>query len=184
MENWNLILLAVGLAMDAFAVSICKGLALQKMDWKKAALAGLYFGGFQAIMPLIGYFLGAQFQHIITSIDHWIAFGLLAFIGGKMIVESFQKDHNVDASFAFRPMIILAIATSIDALAVGITFAFLNVNIWRAILLIGAITFLLSFAGVKIGNAFGNRFRSKAELLGGLILVAIGIKILIEHLHI
>lgn len=182
MSLLNLLLLSLGLAMDAFAVSICKGMSLAKMQGRYALLAGLWFGGFQALMPLIGYALGAQFEHLITSIDHWIAFGLLLFIGGKMIMESFQKDKQVDGSFGFKAMLILAIATSIDALAVGVTFAFLNTNIWIAILIIGTITFITSALGVKIGNAFGGRLQSKATLTGGIILILIGTKILLEHL--
>lgn len=182
MGTLNLIILAIGLAMDAFAVSICKGLSLPKMDWKKAVIAGLYFGGFQALMPLLGYLAGERFDHLISSIDHWIAFGLLLIIGGKMIIESFEKDKKLDASFGFRSMIVLAIATSIDALAVGITFAFLQTNIWIAITHIGIITFIFSAAGVKIGNAFGSKWGSKAEFVGGVILVGIGVKILVEHL--
>ncbi len=178
----NLLLLAVGLSMDAFAVSICKGLTLPKMDWKKAVTAGIYFGGFQALMPLLGYWAGTTFEHLVTSVDHWVAFGLLVFIGGKMIVESFEKDKPADPSFGFRPMLLLAVATSIDALAVGITFAFLQTSIWLAVSLIGVTTFVFSAAGVKIGNAFGNRWQSKATLLGGIILVGIGVKILVEHL--
>lgn len=178
-----LLLLSVGLAMDAFAVSVCKGISMKKMNWKKAIIIGLYFGGFQALMPTIGYFLGAAFQSLITSIDHWIAFILLGIIGGGMIKESFGDDEeNRNDDVSFKTMIVLAIATSIDALAIGITFAFLNVNLVLAISLIGIITFILSVFGTKIGNRFGDKYEKKAEFLGGVILVLLGIKILLEHL--
>ena len=179
----ELLLLSVGLAMDAFAVSVCKGISMKKMNWKKAIIIGLYFGGFQALMPTIGYFLGAAFQSLITSIDHWIAFILLGIIGGGMIKESFGDDEeNRNDDVSFKTMILLAIATSIDALAIGITFAFLNVNLVSAISLIGIITFILSVFGTKIGNRFGDKYEKKAEFLGGVILVLLGIKILLEHL--
>lgn len=179
----ELLLLSVGLAMDAFAVSVCKGISMKKMNWKKAIIIGLYFGGFQALMPTIGYFLGAAFQSLITSIDHWIAFILLGIIGGGMIKESFGDDEeNRNDDVSFKIMIVLAIATSIDALAIGITFAFFNVNLVLAISLIGIITFILSVFGTKIGNRFGNKYEKKAEFLGGVILVLLGIKILLEHL--
>ena len=164
----ELILLSIGLGMDAFAVSVCKGISMKKMNWKKACIIGLYFGGFQAIMPVIGYFFGSSFESIITNIDHWIAFILLAIIGAKMIQEAFQKEeeeYNEDISV--KTMIVLSIATSIDALAVGITFAFLKVNLLLAITLIGTITFILSVIGTKIGNRFGDKYKSKAELAGG-----------------
>ena len=179
----ELLLLSVGLAMDAFAVSVCKGISMKKMNWKKAIIIGLYFGGFQALMPTIGYFLGAAFQSLITSIDHWIAFILLGIIGGGMIKESCGDDEeNRNDDVSFKTMIVLAIATSIDALAIGITFAFLNVNLVLAISLIGIITFILSVFGTKIGNRFGDKYEKKAEFLGGVILVLLGIKILLEHL--
>lgn len=179
----ELLLLSVGLAMDAFAVSVCKGISMKKMNWKKAIIIGLYFGGFQALMPTIGYFLGAAFQSLITSIDHWIAFILLGIIGGGMIKESFGDDEeNRNDDVSFKTMIVLAIATSIDALAIGITFAFLNVNLVLAISLIGIITFILSVFGTKIGNRFGDKYEKKAEFLGGVILLLLGIKILLEHL--
>ena len=168
--------------MDAFAVSICKGLALKKAPLKKAMIAGLWFGGFQALMPLIGYLLGSQFERYITNLDHWIAFLLLSLIGGNMLKESFSKEEEANDSFALKEMFILSLATSIDALAVGVTFAFLRVDIIPAVLFIGIITFLLSTLGVKIGNLFGSRFKSKAEFAGGLILILMGIKILLEHL--
>ena len=181
----EILLISIGLAMDAFAVSVCKGLAMKKMNWKKAIIIGLYFGGFQALMPTLGFFLGAAFQSLITSIDHWIAFILLGIIGGEMIKESFDDDsENKNDDVSFKTMIVLAIATSIDALAVGITFAFLNVNLVLAVSLIGIITFILSIVGTKIGNRFGDKYQNKAELVGGIILVLLGIKILLEHLNI
>ena len=179
----ELFILALGLSMDAFSVSICKGLSVPKLQAKHCLICGIYFGGFQALMPLLGWLLGIRFQSLITNIDHWIAFVLLAVIGANMIKESFSKEEECpDASFGFKTMLTLAVATSIDALAVGVTFAFLDVAIVPAVLLIGATTFVCSAVGVKIGNVFGNRFQSKAEFLGGLVLIAIGLKILIEHL--
>jgi len=181
----EVVCISIGLAMDAFAVSICKGLSMKKLDWKKAVIIALYFGLFQAIMPVIGYFLGASFEDFVTSIDHWIAFGLLVIIGIEMIKNSFddeieKRNDKVD----FKTMIVLAIATSIDALAIGITFAFLDVDIIRAITFIGVITFAMSIIGVKIGNKFGDKFQNKAELFGGIVLILIGLKILLEHLEI
>ena len=172
--------------MDAFAVSICKGLAMRTMNWKNAWKAGLYFGGFQALMPTLGYLLGSTFEQYITAVDHWIAFVLLCLIGGNMIREALSKDEEkLDASFSFKTMLLLAIATSIDALAVGITFALLpDVNIVAAVLFIGATTFILSAIGLKVGNVFGAKYKSKAELVGGIILILIGTKILLEHLEI
>lgn len=178
----ELLLIAVGLSMDAFAVSVCKGLSVKKVGVKHAALAGLYFGGFQFLMPVIGYLLGFRFESVIESIDHWVAFVLLAFIGGNMIKESFGKGEELNDDFGVKTMLLMAIATSIDALAVGITFAFLEVQILPAAGLIGVTTFLLSFVGIYIGNAFGTRYKSRAELAGGIILVVIGVKILLEHL--
>lgn len=179
----ELFLIAVGLSMDAFAVSVCKGLAMPKCTFKKAAIVGLWFGGFQALMPAIGYILGAQFQEAIASIDHWIAFVLLALIGGNMIHEALDNDEEeADASLDVKPMFLLAVATSIDALAIGITFAFLKVNIIPAVCFIGIVTFIISFAGVKIGNIFGARYKNKAEIVGGVILILLGLKILLEHL--
>ena len=181
----ELLLIAVGLSMDAFAVSICKGLATQKLKLKHYVSAGLWFGGFQALMPTIGYFLGSTFQQYITSIDHWVAFVLLAIIGGNMIKESFGKEECEDCggnSMSFKSMLMLAIATSIDALAVGVSLAFLNVSIVPAVSFIGVTTFILSAAGVKIGSIFGTRYKSKAELFGGVVLVLIGLKILLEGL--
>ena len=181
----ELLLLSVGLGMDAFAVSVCKGISMKKMDWKKAIIIGLYFGGFQALMPVIGYFLGSAFESLITNIDHWIAFILLGNIGGKMIKDSFaDESDNCNDDVSFKTMFVLAVATSIDALAIGITFAFLNVNLILAVALIGVITFILAVIGTKIGNRFGDKYQNKAELVGGIILVLLGIKILLEHLNI
>ena len=183
MDLIELFLIAVGLSMDAFAVSVCKGLAMPKCTFKKAAIVGLWFGGFQALMPAIGYILGAQFQETIASIDHWIAFVLLALIGGNMIHEALDNDEEeADASLDVKTMFLLAVATSIDALAIGITFAFLKVNIIPAVCFIGIVTFIISFAGVKIGNVFGARYKNKAEIVGGIILILLGLKILLEHL--
>lgn len=185
MNLFSLFLIAVGLSMDAFAVSICKGLAMQKITFRKAGIVGLWFGVFQAVMPAIGYLLGSQFERYITSVDHWIAFVLLCIIGLSMIREAFSKEEETeDASLDVKTMFMLAVATSIDALAVGITFAFLQVAIIPAVLFIGVITFLLSAVGVKIGNVFGTRYKSKAEITGGIILILMGIKILLEHLDI
>ena len=185
MDLLTLLTLAVGLAMDAFAVSICKGLAMREKVLKKGIIVGLWFGGFQALMPTIGFFLGTQFKDQITSIDHWIAFVLLGLIGINMVKEALSKDEEqADDSIAVKEMFMLAVATSIDALAVGITFAFLNVHIVSAASMIGVCTFLISFAGVKIGNIFGTKYKSKAELAGSIILILLGFKILFEHLHI
>lgn len=178
----EIILMGVGLAMDAFAVSICKGLSMQKMEWKKAGIIGLYFGGFQAIMPVIGYFLGVGFEDKIKSIDHWIALVLLSIIGINMIREAFSEEEEADDKIDFKTMVVLAVATSIDALTVGVTFAFLSVNIWLAITAIGIITLVMSMIGVKIGNVFGDKYKSKAEITGGVILILLGIKVLLEHL--
>ena len=183
MSFTELLLIGVGLSMDAFAVSICKGMALKNGRAKVMLAAGLYFGIFQALMPLIGYFLGSAFSRYITRYDHWVAFVLLAFIGGKMIKESFDEDdEKQDGSIRFFPMLLLAVATSIDALAVGLSFAFLSVSIWKAIAVIGVTTFIICAAGVRIGGSLGRHFKNKAELAGGIILVLIGIKILLEHL--
>lgn len=180
----ELFLIAVGLSMDAFAVSVCKGLSVKRLSPKHALLVGIYFGGFQFLMPVIGYLLGFRFEHIITNIDHWIAFVLLAFIGGNMIKESFGKSEELNDDFSFKTMLMMAVATSIDALAVGITFAFLSVRILPAAGLIGITTFIISGAGIYIGNVFGAKYKSKAELAGGVILILIGVKILLEHLGI
>lgn len=185
MDIFTLFTLAVGLSMDAFAVSVCKGLAAGKLSFRHMAAAGLWFGGFQALMPVLGYFLGAQFKDKITAIDHWIAFVLLGFIGINMIRESMEKeDVCPNPGIDPRNMLPLAVATSIDALAVGVTFAFLDVNIVAAAAFIGVTTFVLSAAGVKVGNVFGSRYKAKAELAGGIILILLGIKILLEHLGI
>ena len=180
----ELFLIAVGLSMDAFAVSVCKGLSERQLKAKHYLIIGAWFGGFQALMPAVGYLLGSTFEQYITAVDHWIAFVLLCFIGGNMIREALSKDEEkLDASFSFKTMLLLAIATSIDALAVGITFALLpDVNIVAAVLFIGATTFILSAIGLKVGNVFGTKYKSKAELAGGVILILIGTKILLEHL--
>lgn len=186
MNLWELFLIAVGLSMDAFAVSVCKGLATEKVKVKHFFIVGLWFGGFQALMPALGYFLGSGFEQYISNLDHWIAFILLALIGGNMIRESLSKEdecHN--ASFSAKTMFVMAIATSIDALAVGITFALLpDVSIAAAVSFIGIITFILSGTGLKIGNVFGIKYKAKAEFAGGLILILMGTKILLEHLGI
>ncbi len=178
-------MIAVGLSMDAFAVSVCKGLAAQRLCPKHYILTGAWFGGFQALMPTVGYFLGRKLEVYIQKFDHWVAFGLLCLIGANMIRESFsKKEESVDASFSFRAMLVLAVATSIDALAVGISFVTVipNIPVYIAAPCIGVITFCLSALGLKIGNLFGSRFRKKAELAGGIILCLIGIEILFEHL--
>lgn len=186
MSLWELVLIAVGLSMDAFAVSICKGLSMTKLNYKNGAVIALFFGVFQAVMPLIGWFLGTQFSRYITAFDHWVAFVLLAFIGGKMVWEALhpsEEETGDGDKLDIKELFVLAVATSIDALAVGITFALLpDISIGWAVSLIGVITFALSFAGVIIGNKFGSKYEKKAELLGGIILVGIGAKILIEHL--
>lgn len=185
MSIFELFLLAVGLSMDAFAVSICKGLSMSRISLKKMIITGLWFGGFQALMPLTGYFLGSAFEKYIADFDHWTAFIFLSFIGINMIRESFSKDNQVDSSLGFKIMLAMAVATSIDALAVGITFGLLpDVNIIFAVSFIGIVTFIFSAVGVKIGNSFGMKYRSKAEISGGIILILIGTKILIEHLGI
>jgi putative Mn2+ efflux pump MntP len=184
MQFLELIIIAVGVSMDAFAVSICKGLSVRRLRPKYMASAALWFGGFQALMPLIGYFVGLSFADLVADVDHWIAFVLLGVIGGKMIKEACQKDEDCDydPDFSFKTMFLLAVATSIDALAVGVSFAFLRVDIWTSILVIGLMTGAFSALGVVLGYVFGCRFKSKAEFIGGLILVAMGIKILLEHI--
>lgn len=185
MDLLSLFILAVGLSMDAFAVSICKGLAMDRVTLKKAGIVGLWFGGFQALMPAIGYLLGSRFEQFITAIDHWIAFILLGIIGASMIKEALSKDEeHATASLDVNTMFLLAVATSIDALAVGVTFAFLQVTIVAAVLFIGMTTLILSMIGVKVGNIFGLRYKAKAEIAGGVILILMGIKILLEHLGI
>ena len=181
----ELFVIAVGLSMDAFAVAVCKGLAMRRMSWRGALIVGLYFGGFQAAMPLAGYLLGSGFSSSISSHDHWIAFVLLAIIGGNMIKEGLSgPDECPDASLDIKNMTLLAVATSIDALAVGVSFAFLQVNIVPAVSFIGVTTLVLSMIGVKVGNVFGNRYESRAEITGGVILILMGLKILLEHLGI
>ena len=180
----ELFLIAVGLSMDAFAVAICKGLSVKKVTLKHGIIVGLYFGGFQAGMPLLGYLLGSSFAKYIEAFDHWVAFVLLGVIGFNMIRESREKEEELNSSFGFKAMIPMAIATSIDALAVGVSFAFMRVQIGWAVAFIGIITFTLSVFGVKIGNHFGAKYKSKAELFGGIVLIVLGIKILLEHLGI
>ncbi len=180
----ELFLIGVGLSMDAFAVAVCKGLNMKKVDKVYCLVIALFFGGFQALMPWLGWMLGSQFEKYIVSVDHWIAFALLAFLGGKMVLEALKKEEEKqeEVKLDFKELFLLAVATSIDALAVGITFAFLNVNIVPAITLIGCTTFTITAGGVFIGNIFGSRFKEKAEILGGVILILIGVKILVEHL--
>lgn len=184
MSILELFILAVGLSMDAFAVSICKGLSLGKIKVKHMCIAGLWFGGFQALMPLIGYFLGSFFSDMITKYAHWIAFALLLFLGGSMIKEALGEEESVDANMDPKNMFLLAVATSIDALAVGVTFAFLQVMIVPAVSFIGVITFIFSAIGVKIGSIFGSKYSSKAEFFGGVVLILIGVKILLDGLGI
>jgi len=183
MTVFELFILAVGLSMDAFAVAVCKGLAIGRIQWKHIVIVGLWFGGFQALMPLVGYFLGSSFAEYIAAVDHWIAMILLCLIGGNMIRESLDKDpEHVNPSLGFKAMLVMAIATSIDALAVGVTFAFLDVNIWTSVGLIGVTTCVLSMIGVKVGSVFGAKYEKKAECIGGVILILLGLKILLEHL--
>ena len=183
----ELLLIGVGLSMGAFAVAICKGLCMKRLDVRQALVIALFFGGFQALMPLVGWALGTQFEQFITPVDHWIAFALLAFIGGKMLWDSFHEDDEgmacaADGRLDLRELTMLAVATSIDALAVGITFAFLRVDIVLSVGLIGATTFLLSLAGVAVGHRFGARYEKPATIVGGVVLILIGVKILLEHL--
>ncbi|MBR4391431.1 MAG: manganese efflux pump [Bacteroidales bacterium] len=186
----ELLLIAVGLSMDAFSVSVCKGLTSKRFSWSLALTCGLWFGFFQALMPVIGYFLGAQFQQYIEAYDHWIAFGLLFLIGANMIREALSRKEEDEASssdngsLGFKTMLLLAIATSIDALAVGVSFACIQVKLWSSVLIIGVTTFLFSILGVRIGNVFGSRFEKSAGIVGGIILILIGSKILLEHLGI
>ncbi|MBR1931185.1 MAG: manganese efflux pump [Lachnospiraceae bacterium] len=183
MDLLTLFIIAIGLSMDAFAVSICKGLALRRITLKEAAVVGLWFGGFQALMPFLGFVLGWGLQSYIDAIDHWIAFILLGIIGISMIKEALSKDEEEsNPSLDIKTMFLLALATSIDALAAGVTFAFLQVNILPAVSFIGIITFTLSAIGVKVGNVFGTRYKAKAELAGGVILILMGLRILLEHL--
>ena len=186
MSLWEIILLAIGVSMDAFAVSIGKGLSARKITWREILSVGLWFGGFQALMPVFGYYLGNSFAVLVEKIDHWIAFGLLVFIGGNMIREALKEgkgeQEHADSSFGFKSMFILAIATSIDALAVGVSFAFLETPLWSSTAIIGVTTFMFSVVGLLIGKKVGSRFHQGAEILGGVILILIGLKILIEHL--
>lgn len=183
MDAVELMIIAVGVSMDAFAVSICKGLSVRKVQPVHVMKTALWFGGFQALMPMVGYFLGISFADFVADIDHWIAFVLLGIIGANMIKESFDTDScDISPDFSFRTMLAMAIATSIDALAVGVSFAFLKVDIWTAILLVGVTTAFFSGAGVLIGNAFGCRYKSKAEFVGGVILILMGLRILVTHL--
>ena len=181
----ELLLIAVGLSMDAFSVSICKGLTTKKFSWRMALVCGLWFGLFQALMPIIGYFLGAQFQELVEAYDHWIAFGLLFLIGANMIREAVwgkKEENEGNGSLGFKTMLFLAVATSIDALAVGISFACIQVKLWSSVFIIGLTTFLFSILGVKIGHVFGSKFEKSAGIIGGIILILIGLKILLEHL--
>ena len=184
MGFWELLILAVGLSMDAFAVSICKGLSAKKAGLKESMTCGIWFGGFQALMPLIGFYLGMLFADAIKAFDHWVAFGLLVLIGLNMLKEVFGEEECCEESdFSVKTMLVMAIATSIDALAVGISLAMAgNVSIWTAVLLIGMITFFMSASGVKIGNIFGSRYEKIAQIAGGVILILLGTKILLEHL--
>ena len=185
MNFLEIVLVSFGLAMDAFAVAICKGMAMKKGNLKKGIIIALYFGIFQALMPFIGYMLGLRFEKVINAIDHWLAFILLSIIGINMIKESIsKKEEKINDDISFKTMFILALATSIDALAVGVTFAFLRVEILNPLIFIGTITFCMSYLGVKIGNKFGNKLKNKAETIGGIILILMGLKILLEHLHI
>ena len=184
MSLWELFVIAVGLSMDACAVSICKGLSVGRVQPRHALTCGFYFGLFQGLMPLLGWLLGVRFQSIIVSIDHWIAFVLLGLIGFNMVRESREDADCLDCSFSFRAMLPLAVATSIDALAVGVTFAFLRVSIVPAVCFIGIITFVLSTLGTWVGGVFGSKFKSRAEFAGGVILILMGLKILLEHLEI
>lgn len=183
----DLFLIGVGLSMDAFAVAICKGLGMHRVNWRHSIAIALFFGGFQALMPLIGYFLGSQFASFVEPVDHWIAFALLAFIGGKMLWDAFHEDDDEQVGgeaekLDLKELLMLAVATSIDALAVGISFAFLEVNIWEAITVIGLTTFVLSLVGVCVGNRFGARYERPSTIVGGVVLILIGLKILVEHL--
>lgn len=184
MSVLEILILAVGLSMDAFAVSICKGLAVKRIDMGKAGIVGLWFGGFQALMPMIGYFLGSRFSNTIQSVDHWVAFILLSLIGANMIREALSRDEDAgrdSGSLSFKTMLMLAVATSIDALAAGITFAFLDVDIVGAVSIIGCTTCIISMAGAKVGSVFGTKYKSKAEMTGGVMLILLGLKILLEH---
>ena len=185
----DLFLIGVGLSMDAFAVAICKGLGMRRVNYRHALVIALFFGGFQALMPLLGYFLGSQFADFVSPVDHWVAFALLAFIGGKMLWDAFHPDEGEEQQaeadkLDFKELLMLAVATSIDALAVGITFAFLEVNIWLAVTVIGLTTFALSLLGIVVGNRFGSRYERPSTIVGGVVLILIGVKTLLEHLGI
>ena len=184
MNFFELLLISVGLSMDAFSVSVCKGLTTRRFSWRTALICGLWFGGFQALMPVIGYFLGTQFQEFVEAYDHWIAFSLLFLIGANMIREAVwgQEDHEHNGALDFKTMFLLAVATSIDALAVGVSFACIQVELWSSVALIGVVTFVSSVLGVRIGNVFGAKFEKSAGIAGGIILILIGLKILLEHL--
>jgi putative Mn2+ efflux pump MntP len=182
LDGFELFAIALGLSMDAFAVAVTKGLCLRKIRLKHALITGLFFGGFQALMPLLGFFLGVQFEDYLTSIDHWIIFSLLFLIGVSMILESRKEEDTKCEALSMKNMTMLSLATSIDALAVGITFAFLHANISISVTVIGITTFVLSFFGVVIGSLFGSKFKAKAEIAGGIVLILIGAKILLEHL--
>ncbi len=183
MGFWELLLLGVGLSMDAFAVSVCKGLAVQRADKKTAVVCGLWFGFFQALMPVIGFFLGRIFADAIEAVDHWVAFGLLSIVGVNMIKEALEdEESSADADLSPKAMLPLAVATSIDALAVGVSLAMAEVNIWTAVALIGVTTFLLSAAGSLVGGVFGRKYEKKAEIFGGVTLILLGLKILLENL--
>jgi len=186
MNLFELLLIAIGLSMDAFSVSVCKGLTTKRFSWRMALICGLWFGFFQILMPTIGYFLGAQFQEFIEAYDHWIAFGLLFLIGANLIREAVwgKKEDEGGSALDFKTMLLLAIATSIDALAVGVSFACIQVKLWSSVLVIGFTTFTFSVLGVKIGNAFGSKYEKSAGIIGGIILILIGLKILLEHLGI
>ncbi len=180
MSVWELLVIAVGLSMDAFSVSVCKGLSVEKVQAKHVLLCGLFFGIFQAVMPAIGYFIGSAFANYVEKFDHWIAFVLLLYIGINMIKEA-KQEEKLDADFSLKTMTLLAIATSIDALTIGVSFAFLKVNLLISVLAIGLITFTLSCIGVILGHKIGSKFSSRAEVLGGAVLIILGVKILIEH---
>ena len=186
MSIWEVLLIGVSLSMDAFAAALCKGLSMRKLNIKYGLIIALFFGGFQALMPLIGWLISSRFAQYIEKYDHWIAFGLLIIVGGKMIFDSIKERNEPDSDKPFKfnlgEILVLAIATSIDALAVGVSFGFLQINIWSSITLIGCVTLVLSFAGIIIGNLFGSRFKTKAEIAGGVVLILIGVKILLEHL--
>lgn len=181
MQFTKLFIIALSLSMDAFAVAVCKGLSVGKATWKQYFIVGAYFGVFQAVMPTLGYWLADKFEHLITNVSHWVALLLLVLIGANMIKESFEKEETVDCSFCFKAMLPLAVATSIDAMAVGVTFAFIDVDILLAATLIGVTTFVLSAVGLKIGNVFGTKYKSKAELVGGIVLILMGVEIVLEH---